>query len=698
MNRCPKKVKQEETGEVCGQADTIKDAKLQGPNVVTGTFLLNNRYASILFDLGSDRSFMDTRFSSMLDIYPIKIDTSYEVELADGRIHDAVIICGEKVVRKPYRNKTLTVESDKGMSRLKVISFIKAYKYIEQGCHLFLAHVTEKKPKEKPLEDVPVIRDFPEVFPDDLPRLPPPRQVEFQIDLVPGAAHVARVPYRLAPSEMRELSVQLQELLEKGFICPSSSPWGTPDEEEHGKHLKIILELLKKERLYAKFSKCAFWLDSVQFLSHVVDLNGVHVDPTKIEAIKIWAAPTMPTEKDKKYEWEKEDEEAFQTLKQKLCSAPILAQDVSRFEAVILVPRMLASVSKCLTYAKVKAEHQKPSGLLQKPKIPVWKWERITTDFVSGLPRTPSGYDTIWVIVNRLTKLAHFLPMKKTDTIEKLTQLYLKEIVYRHSVPILIISDQDSNFTSRFWKLLQKALGMNLDMSIAYHPQMDGQRERTIQMLEDMLRSCVIDFKSSWDRHLPLVEFSYNNSYRASIKAAPYEALYERKCKSPVCWSEVRDRQLIGPKLIRETTEKIFQIKNHLLTSRSRLKSYADRRTKPLEFEVGDMVLLNISPWKGAECFGKHEKVSPRYIRPFKILARVGPVAYTLELLEELKGIHSTFHVLNLKKCLAEGNIVVPMDEIQLDDKLHMIKDPVEIVDREVKRLKKSQIPIVKVR
>ncbi|GJT05433.1 putative reverse transcriptase domain-containing protein [Tanacetum coccineum] len=188
-----------------------------------------------------------------------------------------------------------------------------------------------------------------------------------------------------------------------------------------------------------------------------------------------------------------------------------------------------------------------------------------------------------------------------------------------------------------------------------------------------MLRACVIDFGSSWDRHLPLVEFSYNNSYHASIKAAPYEALYGRKCRSPVCWSEVEDSQLTGPELICDTTEKIVQIKNRLLTACSRQKSYADMRTKPLEFEVGDMVLL-------------------------KILARVGPVAYTLELPEELKGIHSTFHVSNLKKCLAEGDVVVPMDEIQLDDKLHMIEEPVEVVDREVKRLKQSRIPIVKVR
>ncbi|GKB41028.1 putative reverse transcriptase domain-containing protein, partial [Tanacetum coccineum] len=288
----------------------------------------------------------------------------------------------------------------------------------------------------------------------------------------------------------------------------------------------------------------------------------------------------------------------------------------------------------------------------------VWKWERITMDFVSGLPRTPSGYDTIWVIVDRLTKSAHFLPMKKTDSMEKLMQLYLKEVVCRHGVPVSIISNRDSHFMSRFWKSVQKALGMNLDMRTAYHPQTDGQSERTIQTLEDM-HACVVDFGSSWDRHLPLVEFSYKNSYHVSFKAVPYEALYGQKCRSHVCWSEVGDSQLTGLELIRDTTEKIVQI--------------------------GDMILLKVSPWKGAVCFGKGGKLSPRYIGPFKILARVGHVAYTLELPEELKGIHSTFHVSNLKKCLAKGDIVVLMDEIQLDDKLHMIKEPVEVVDREIK-------------
>ncbi|GJV67012.1 putative reverse transcriptase domain-containing protein, partial [Tanacetum coccineum] len=221
-------------------------------------------------------------------------------------------------------------------------------------------------------------------------------------------------------------------------------------------------------------------------------------------------------------------------------------------------------VSKCLTCAKVKAEHEKLSGLLQQPEIPVWKWEMITMDFVSGLPGTPSGS-------------------------------------------------------------LQKALGTNLDMSTTYRPQMDGQSERTIQTLEDMLHACVIDFGNSWDRHFSLVEFSYNNSHHVSIKAAPYEALYGRKCRSPVCWSEVRDSQLTGLELIHDTTEKIVQIKNCLLTARSRQKSFADRILKPLEFEVGDMVLLKVSPWKGVVHFGKYGKLSPCYIGPFKIIARVGP-------------------------------------------------------------------------
>ncbi|GJR31409.1 putative reverse transcriptase domain-containing protein [Tanacetum coccineum] len=476
-----------------------------GSNTVTGTFLLNDHHAYMLFDSGSDRSFVSNTFSTLLDITPYALDIDYAVELANGRTSEtntvlmgytlgllghpfsidlmpidlgsfdiiigmdwlaknhAVIVCDDKIVRIPYGNEILIVQGDKGAkekkSTLSIISCEKAQKYVEKGCQLFLAQVTVKENKDKSdkkrLEDVPTIRNFLEVFSEDLPGLPPTRQVKFQIDLVPGAAPVARAPYRLAPSEMEELSTQLQNLSDKGFIRPSSSPWGAPvlfvkkkdgsfrmcidyrelnkltvknryplpriddlfnqlqgssvyskidlrsgyhqlrfrDEdipktafrtryghyefqvmpfgltnapvvfmdlmnrtkEEHDVHLRLILELLKKEELYAKFSKCDFWLPKVQFLRHVIDNEGIHVDPAKIESIKDWETPKTPTEicqflglagyyrrfikgfskitkpmtkltqKSVKFNWGEKEKTVFQTLKQKLCSAPILA-------------------------------------------------------------------------------------------------------------------------------------------------------------------------------------------------------------------------------------------------------------------------------------------------------------------------------------------------------------------------------------
>ncbi|GJY06917.1 putative reverse transcriptase domain-containing protein [Tanacetum coccineum] len=321
-------------------------------------------------------------------------------------------------------------------------------------------------------------------------------------------------------------------------------------------------------------------------------------------------------------------------------------------------------ISKCLTCAKFKVECQKPFGLLVQPVIPVWKWENITMDFVTKLPKTSTGQDTIWVIVDRLTKSTHFLPMKETDSMEKLTRQYLKEVVSRHGVPVLIISDRDSKFASHFWQSLNKALGTQLDMSMAYHPQTDGQSERTIQTLEDMLRACVIDFGKGWDRHLPLVEFSYNNSYHTSIKVAPFEALYGRKCQSLICWAEVGDAQLTSLEIVHETTKKIIQIKKRIQAARDKQKCYTDRRHKPLEFEVGDKVMLKVSTWKGVIRFGKWGKLNPHYIGPFKILAKVGTLAYRLELPEQLSRVHSTFHVSNLKKCLIDEPLAIPLVEI----------------------------------
>ncbi|GKB29477.1 putative reverse transcriptase domain-containing protein [Tanacetum coccineum] len=219
----------------------------------------------------------------------------------------------------------------------------------------------------------------------------------------------------------------------------------------------------------------------------------------------------------------------------------------------------------------------------------------------------------------------------------------------------------------------------------------------TIQTLEDMLRACVIYFCGKWDVHLPLVEFSYNNSYPSSIRCAPFEALYGRKCRSPVLWAEIGESSLIGPELVQETIDKVVLIKEKLKAARDHQKSYADDRRKPLEFEVGDKVLLKVSPWKGVMRFGKKGKLAPRYVGPFEILERIGLVAYRLRLPNKLSEVHDTFHVSNLKKYLADANLHVPLDEIEVDKTLHFVEKPVEIMDREVKTLKRSKIPIDKV-
>ncbi|GJS50806.1 putative reverse transcriptase domain-containing protein [Tanacetum coccineum] len=668
--------------------------------------------------------------------------------------HKDEIICHEKVVNIPLLDgKVLRVLGEKQVEKMRKLKSAKA--------------------KEKEQEEIVVVRDFPEVLPDDLLGLPPLLEIKFRIELIPGAVPIAKSPYRLAPFELEELSRQLKEVQDKGFIRPSSSPWGAPvlfvkkkdgsfrmcidyrelnkltidlrsgyhqlrvheddipktafrtryghfeftvmpfgltntpaTREDHVEHLRLVLELLKKEKLYAKFSKCEFWLREVQFLGHVINGNGIHVDPSKIEVVKNWKALRTPSEGE-------EQELAFQTLKDKLYNTPVLdlldgpedfvvycdaskiglgcalmqrgkviayasrqlkiheknyttydlelgavvfalkiwrhylygtksviytdhkslhhifsqkelymrqrhwielfsdydceisyhpgkanvvANALSRKERVkpkrvramnmtlqsSIKDRILAAqkevvdesvglqkdrywwpgikkdiaeyVSKCFTCLKVKAEHQRPSGLLQQPKVPIWKWEGITMDFVTKLPRTSSGHDTIWVIMDRLTKSAHFLPMRKDYKMDRLARLYLNEIVARHG-------------------------------------------------------------------------------------------------------DKVGEGQLIGPKLLQETTEKISQIKDRLKAARDRQKSYANKRRKPIEFSVGDYVLLKVSPWKGVVRFGKKGKLAARFVGPFEIV-----------------------------------------EKIQVDAKLNFMEEPVEILEREFKKLKRSRISIVKVR
>nr|GEY88691.1 putative reverse transcriptase domain-containing protein [Tanacetum cinerariifolium] len=496
----------------------------------------------------------------------------------------------------------------------------------------------------------------------DLPGLPPTRQVVFQIDLIPGAAPIARAPYRLAPPEIKELPEQLKELSDKGFIRPSSSPWGAPvlfvkkkdgsfrmcidyrelnkltgitnfeygkkmfrkrhlelvfiddiliylkNKKEHEEHLRTILKLLKKEELYAKFSKClgAVLMQRDKVISYASRQLKIHEKNYTTHDLELGAKDLNMRQR----HWLELLSDYDCKIRYHPGKANVVADALSRKEREPL---------------RVKAEHQRPSRLLVQPEIPIWKWDNITMDFVTKLPKSPQGYDTIWVIVDRLTKSAIFALMRETDPLEKLA------------------------------KFIPKG------------SETEGQSKRTIQTLEDMLRAYVIDFRKGWVNNLPLVVFSYNNSYHASIKAAPFEAHYGRKCRSPVCWNEVREFHL------------------------------TDLKHKPMEFQVGDKVMLKGSPWKGVVRFGKRGKLNPRYVGPFKVIERVGSVTYKLELPEEQSRVHNTFHVSNLKKCYGNEPLAVPLDGLHFDDKLQFVEEPVEIIDRKVKWLRKSRVPIVKV-
>ncbi|GJZ39854.1 putative reverse transcriptase domain-containing protein [Tanacetum coccineum] len=751
------------------------------------------------------KSFVSSAFTHFIDIAPATLNTSYEIELADEKVvstntilrsctlvlcnhvfkidllptrlgsfdviigmdwlayHRALIDCYEKIVRIPLPNgKILEVQGERPEKDLRSLACIKA--------------------DEKKLDDI-------------------------------RASPVVRSPYRLAPSEMLELSNQLKELQDKGFIRPSHSPWGAPmlfvkkkdgsmrmcidyrelnkltiknryplpriddlfdqlqvmpfgltnapaifmdlmnrvckpyldkfvivfiddiliyskSEEEHEVHLKTILDLLKKEKLYAKFSKCEFWLQEVQFLGHVVNRDGIHVDPSKVESVKNWMTPESL--KNKTYVWGDKQEEAFRILKDMLCNAPVLAlldgpndfvvyYDASNqgFGCVLMQRgKMIAYASRHLKideknyithdlefgmwcfalknlrlylYATKKCifttdhrslqylfDHKElnmrqrrlieflsdyeceikyhpgkanvvANALSRKERLKLREvakdlkapaeWLRgLDTQFEKRDDRVIYFVDWIWIpslggirimdeahtskysvhpgadkIYYDLRDLYSWPGMKKdiADQIimiikmEKLARIYINEIVARHGVPVSIILDRHDRFSLHFWRPLQKALGTRLNMSTAYHPQTDG----------------------SWDTHLPLVEFSYNNSYHKSIKCTPSEALYGREC--------------------------LFGIK-----------------------ESGTNV--NVGPFEIVEC--------------------VGLVAYCLRLPQELSCIHDVFHVLNLKKCLADSDLQVSLEEIKIDDKLYFVEEPVEIVDRQVKKLKRSWIPIVKVR
>ncbi|KAL0534336.1 hypothetical protein IC582_028626 [Cucumis melo] len=1036
------------------------EAEMAG-TVVTGTLPVLGHYALVLFDSGLSHSFISSAFvlHARLEVEPLhhvlSVSTpsgecmlsnekvkACQIEIASHVIEVTLLVldmldfdvilgmdwlaanhasidCSRKeVVFNSPSMASFKFKGEGSRSLPQVISAIRASKLLSQGTWSILASVVDTREVDVSLSSEPVVREYPDVFPEELPGLPPHREVEFAIELESGTVPISRAPYRMAPVELKELKVQLQELLDKGFIRPSVSPWGAPvlfvkkkdgsmrlcidyrelnkvtvknryplpriddlfdqlqgaivfskidlrsgyhqlrikdgdvpktafrsryghyefvvmsfgltnapavfmdlmnkvfrefldtfvivfiediliyskTEAEHEEHLRMVLQTLRDNKLYAKFSKYEFWLKQVSFLGHVVSKVGVFVDPAKIEVVTSWTRPstvsevrsflglagyyrrfvenfsriatplTQLTRKGAPFVWSKACEDSFQNLKQKLVTAPVLtvpdgsgsfviysdaskkglgcvlmqqgkvvayasrqlksheqnypthdlelaavvfalkiwrhylygekiqiftdhkslkyfftqkelnmrqrrwlelvkdydceilyhpgkanvvADALSRkvshsaaliirqaplhrdlewaeivvsvgavtmqlaqltkrglaeegqavefsisydggllFERRLCVPsdsavktellseahsspfsmhpgstkmyqdlkrvywwrnmkrEVVEFVSKCLVCQQVKAPRQKPAGLLQPLSISEWKWENVSMDFITGLPRTLRGFTVIWVVVDRLTKSTHFVPGKSIYTASKWAQLYMYEIVRLHGVPVSIVSDRDARFTSKFWKGLQTAMGTRLDFCTAFHPQTDGQTERLNQVLEDMLRAWALEFPGSWDSHLHLMEFAYNNSFQATIGMAQFEALYGKCCRSPVCWGEV---------------------------------------------------FLKVAPMKGVLRFERRGKLSPRFIGPFEILERIGPVAYRLALPPSLSAVHDVFHVSILRKYVSDPSHVVDYEPLEIDENLSYTEQPVEVLAREVKMLRNREIPLVKV-
>ncbi|GJX38400.1 putative reverse transcriptase domain-containing protein [Tanacetum coccineum] len=609
-------------------------------NVVTGTFLLNNHYALILFDTSADRSFVSTAFSSLIDIIPTTLDHGYDVELADGKIiwvntvirvrtlnflnhpfniylmpveigsfdiiigmdwlskYHAVIVCDKKIIRIPFGDEILIIRGDRSNneygSRLNIISCTKTQKYLLKGCHVFLAHVTAKKAEdkseEKQLENVPIVRDFLKVFLEDLPG----SSVYSKIDLRSGY-HQLRVHEEDIPNTAFRSRYGHYEFQVMSFGL-TNAPAVFMDlmnrtKQEHEECLKLILEFLKNEELYAKFYKCEFWIPIVQFLGHVIDNKGIHVDPAKIKSIKDWASP----------------------------NAPILALPEGAENFIVYYD----------------ASHKGLGAVVFALKI----WRHYL-------------YGTKCTMFTDHKSLQHILDQKELNMRQRrwleLLSDYDYEIRY-HPEKANVVADTLRR-KEQIKPLRVRALVMTIDLDLPkkiLEAQTEARKPENLEV-EDVGGMLVETSREPENPRKEKLEPRADGTlYYTSIKAAPFEALYGRKCRSTVCWAEVGDVQLTGPEIIHEKTEKIVQIKQRHQAARDFQKSYADVRRKPLEFQEGDKVMLKVSPWK--------------------------------------------------EKCLSDEPLAISLDEIHIDDKLHFVEEPMEIMDREVKRLNKIHIPIVKV-
>ncbi|GJT35811.1 putative reverse transcriptase domain-containing protein [Tanacetum coccineum] len=686
----------------------------------------------------------------------------------------AVIVYHEKMVEIPLEGgKALRVHGERAL-----------------GLDKTLMNVNVGEPK---MNEIPIVREFNDVFSKDLSGLPPQRQVEFRIELVAGAVPVARSPYRLAPLEMElnKLTVKnryplprIDDLFDQ---LQGSCYFSKIDLCSRYHQLRVHEEDIPKtafrtrnEKLYVKYSKCEYWLASRAFyLGHVSTRMLSTCEPDKIEAVKNWehhfaTRIALFFRIWQKYVWGAEQEEAFQLLKSKLCDAPILSLPDGVEDFVVYCDAsnqglgcVLMQRNKVIAYASrqlkiheknytthdlelgavvfalkfwrhylygtksvIYTDHKSLQHIFDQKELNMRqrRWIELFSDYECEIRYHPGKAN---VVADALSRKERVKPKRvramamtihsgvKGMILTAQREAFDQENVMNGEVTWVRSIDgkeegrklllHGSNMDKMYYDLRDmywwpgikrdiatyvskcltcaKVKKTNNSESLrntlvyiarAYNPQTDGQSERIIQMLEDMLRACAIDFGGGWDVHLPLAEFSYNNSYHTSIRCAPFEALYGRKCRSPVLWAEIREGSLIGPELVQEMTDKVVVIKERLQAARDRQKSYADNRRKPLEFEK--------------------DKLAPRYVRPFEILERIGPVAYRLRLPKELSGVHDTFHLSTLKKCLADASLHVPLNEIKVEKTLRFVEEPVEILDHEVKSLKRSKISLVKVR
>ncbi|KAL4295736.1 hypothetical protein GQ457_12G011360 [Hibiscus cannabinus] len=733
--------------------------------------------------------------------------------------------------------------------------------------------------------------------------------MEFGIDIQPGTNPVSITPYRMAPIELKELKKQLEELQNKGFIRPSTSPWGAPvlfvkkkdgsmrlcidyrqlnqvtiknkyplpriedlfdqlrdasvfskidlrsgyyqmkvkdvdvpkiafrtryghfeflvmpfgltnapvafmdlmnrvfkpyldkfvvvfiddiliysrNKDDHAEHLRIVLQTLRECQLYAKFSKCEFWLSEVAFLGHIISAKGIMVDPKKVQTILDWRPPRNVSEvrsflslagyyqrfvkgfsvialpltkllrKDQAFEWSEDRQRSFDKLKQALTHAPVLIQpepgkeftpysDASHsglgcvlmqgdnviayasrklkphelnypthdleLAAIVFALKILRHYlygEKCNMFTDHKSLKylltHKDLNLRQRRWMELLKDYDLVIDYHPGkanvvadaLSRKPNSASLAINAHFRLTKEQKFLSklQVQSDLVSRIRELQRMDPEL-HKISDNLDAKHNSDFSVKTDGLLYFKDRI-LNLSTAFHPQTDGQSERVIQILEDMLRACVIDFGKNWERSIPLVEFAYNNSYQSSIQMAPFEALYGRRCRTPLCWSELGENKVLGPQMIQDTEKQVWVIHDRLKQAFDRQKAYADKKRRDIRHEVGDRVFLKVSPWKKVLRFGKKGKLSPRYIGPFEVLEKVGIVAYRLALPPEFDKIHNVFHVSMLKKYRSDPSHVLEPEEVELNPDLSYEEEPVMILDSEVKRLRNKNVSLFKV-